>query len=182
MNILQIVVIQPRKHFSLIITTSGSSASEGLSTTAVLAIVVPVAAVLSVGLGMLFIHQQRRQAVQALIKAEEGERRNYKIDLLALSIDWLIGSGSFGHVYRGEYRGADVAIKKLKKQNMGNQQLEDFAKEAMVMVGLRHPSILYVCVKQNTIDYRRYRVVHGCMSRAPRFVHCYRIHAKGQFI
>jgi serine/threonine protein kinase len=91
---------------------------------------------------MLFIHQQRRQAVQALIKAEEGERRNYKIDFMSLSIDWLIGSGSFGHVYRGEYRGADVAIKKLKKQNMGNQQLEDFAKEAMVMVGLRHPNIL----------------------------------------
>lgn len=40
------------------------------------------------------------------------------------------------------YRGADVAIKKLKKQNMGNQQLEDLAKEAMVMVGLRHPNIL----------------------------------------
>ena len=52
---------------------------------------------------MLFIHQQRRQAVQALIKAEEGERRNYKIDFMSLSIDWLIGSGSFGHVYRGEY-------------------------------------------------------------------------------
>ena len=42
---------------------------------------------------------------------------------------------------RCRYRGADVAIKKLKKQNMGNQQLEDLAKEAMVMVGLRHPNI-----------------------------------------
>lgn len=130
------------------LTTSSSTTDQkleggdGLSITAVLAIVVPVAAVLSVGLGMLFIHQQRRQTVQALIKAEEGERRNYKIDLMSLSIDWLVGSGSFGHVYRGEYRGADVAIKKLKKQNMGNQQLEDFAKEAMVMVGLRHPNIV----------------------------------------
>lgn len=71
---------------------------------------------------MLFIHQQRRQAVQALIKAEEGERRNYKIDFMSLSIDWLIGSGSFGHVYRGEYlkrnkgKGEDTKRKEEKKR------------------------------------------------------------------
>jgi serine/threonine protein kinase len=52
------------------------------------------------------------------------------------------------------YRGADVAIKKLKKQNMGNQQLEDFAKEAMVMVGLRHPNIfLYLIYYLNCLFF-----------------------------
>jgi serine/threonine protein kinase len=53
--------------------------------------------------------------------------------------------GSFGHVYKGEYRGADVAIKKLKQQNMSKKQLEEFTQEASVMVGLRHPSMhLYI--------------------------------------
>eukprot|EP00026_Physarum_polycephalum_P001102 Phypoly_transcript_01103.p1 GENE.Phypoly_transcript_01103~~Phypoly_transcript_01103.p1 ORF type:complete len:774 (+),score=173.32 Phypoly_transcript_01103:1162-3483(+) len=54
----------------------------------------------------------------------------------------LIGSGSFGHVYCGEYRGADVAIKKLKHQKMSKQQLEELAQEAAVMTGLRHPNIV----------------------------------------
>lgn len=39
------------------------------------------------------------------------------------------------------YRGADVAIKKLKSQSMTKEQLCDFANEAMLMVGLRNPSI-----------------------------------------
>lgn len=39
------------------------------------------------------------------------------------------------------YRGADVAIKKLKSQSMTKAQLEELAAESAVMVGLRHPSI-----------------------------------------
>lgn len=53
----------------------------------------------------------------------------------------MIGAGSFGEVCGGEYKGADVAVKKLKSQNMTKQQIDEFAKEAAIMVGLRHPSI-----------------------------------------
>jgi hypothetical protein len=44
-------------------------------------------------------------------------------------------------VYQGLYRGTGVAVKKLKKQTMTKKQLDEFASEAAVMVGLRHPSI-----------------------------------------
>ena len=53
----------------------------------------------------------------------------------------ILNIGSFGYVYKGNYRGADVAIKKLKKQNLTKKQLDEFTQEASTMVGLRHPSI-----------------------------------------
>lgn len=117
----------------------------------IVSIVVPVSLVIFIliGAAMVMVHQQRKQAVIALIKAEEGQKRNYKIDFKSLAIGALIGSGSFGHVYSGEYRGADVAIKKLKHQKMTKSQLEEFQQEAAVMVGLRHPNIVLfmgVCV------------------------------------
>lgn len=52
------------------------------------------------------------------MKTEEGERRAYKIDFSSLETGPLIGRGSFGVVYKGEYRGADVAVKKLKRQKV----------------------------------------------------------------
>lgn len=36
-------------------------------------------------------------------QAEEGERRNYKIDFSHLEIGPAIGAGSFGEVFSGEY-------------------------------------------------------------------------------
>ena len=56
--------------------------------------------------------------MNALIKTEEGEKRAYKIDFSDLQVTHQLGEGSFGIVYRGEYRGADVAVKKLKYQKV----------------------------------------------------------------
>eukprot|EP00727_Mastigamoeba_balamuthi_P012470 m51a1_g7846 putative serine-threonine protein (537) ;mRNA; r:217575-219979 len=54
-----------------------------------------------------------------------------------------IGDGSFGVVYRSEYRGLPVAVKVLKNQkHMSPQALEDFKAEVRVMEKLRHPSIV----------------------------------------
>ncbi len=40
-----------------------------------------------------------------------------------------LGAGNFGEVYKGEWNGAEVALKKLKSQ----EDFEEFAKEAMVL-------------------------------------------------
>lgn len=101
--------------------------------------------------------------VEALIKVEEGEKRAYKVDYSALETTSMIGSGSFGYVYRGTYRGADVAIKKLKKQNMDKKQIAEFSQEASTMVGLRHPSIyLFKLTQHNSLIFRIHPSLHGC--------------------
>jgi hypothetical protein len=53
--------------------------------------------------GVYYMRKQRSHVVKALAKAEEGERRNYKIDYSHLSVKTVIGAGGFGFVYRGEY-------------------------------------------------------------------------------
>jgi hypothetical protein len=49
------------------------------------------------------MRKERAHAVKALVEAEEGERRNYKIDYSSLTLSTPIGAGGFGIVYKGEY-------------------------------------------------------------------------------
>lgn len=44
-----------------------------------------------------------------------------------------IGGGTFGDVYRGSCRGGDVAIKKLKAQNLTDAQLGQFRNEIEIL-------------------------------------------------
>lgn len=115
-----------------------------IRTTLAFAIVIPAGFVmiLLIVVGALYMRRQRSQVVKALIKAEEGERRNYRIDYSSLVFGEPVGTGGFGVVFKGEYRGADVAIKKLKSKAMNKTQLDEIAKESSVMIGLRHPNIL----------------------------------------
>eukprot|EP01102_Stenamoeba_stenopodia_P009474 TRINITY_DN2796_c0_g2_i2.p1 TRINITY_DN2796_c0_g2~~TRINITY_DN2796_c0_g2_i2.p1 ORF type:complete len:572 (-),score=128.79 TRINITY_DN2796_c0_g2_i2:239-1954(-) len=59
-----------------------------------------------------------------------------------LKIEKEIARGSFGIVYRGLFRGTEVAVKKLLVQNLNSRQFEDFLQEIMLMKKLRHPNIL----------------------------------------
>ena len=67
-----------------------------------------------------------------------------RFDLRELSIGSQIGNGSFGTVYRGRWRGTDVAVKKLScgAQAGALQAAEDFRSEIAMLGMLRHPNIV----------------------------------------
>merc|ERR1712146_202464 len=67
-----------------------------------------------------------------------------------------LGSGACGEVYKGNWRGSDVAVKKLTVDGAAHPReiAEDFAKELKVVVGLRHPhicSMLAACLEEGKL-------------------------------
>ncbi|KAL9176706.1 hypothetical protein ABFS82_01G013600 [Erythranthe guttata] len=59
-----------------------------------------------------------------------------------LHIGERIGIGSYGEVYRGEWNGTEVAVKKFMKQDITGDALTQFKCEIEIMLRLRHPNIV----------------------------------------
>ena len=55
-----------------------------------------------------------------------------------------IGSGTYGVVYKGTFRGSAVAVKMVRAWGMGDAEIENFKKEAYLMSKLRHPNIVLI--------------------------------------
>ncbi|CAH8381279.1 unnamed protein product [Eruca vesicaria subsp. sativa] len=53
-----------------------------------------------------------------------------------------IGLGSYGEVYRGDWHGTAVAVKKFIDQDITGEALEEFRSEIRMMRRLRHPNIV----------------------------------------
>ncbi|WJX72060.1 putative serine/threonine-protein kinase sis8 [Trifolium repens] len=53
-----------------------------------------------------------------------------------------IGLGSYGEVYRGEWRGTEVAVKRFLNQDISGEALEEFISEVRIMKRLRHPNVV----------------------------------------
>ncbi|KAH9519678.1 hypothetical protein Btru_003301 [Bulinus truncatus] len=76
----------------------------------------------------------------------------WEIPRETLTLETLLGSGQFGEVYKGKWKGTtDVAIKTLKQ---GSMSVAHFLQEAQIMKMLRHDKLvrLYaVCTKEEPI-------------------------------
>ena len=59
-----------------------------------------------------------------------------------ITIGDRIGIGSFGEVYRGMWRGTEVAVKRLIDQDLTEHVREEFLGEVSIMRRLRHPNIV----------------------------------------
>ncbi|KAF5445490.1 hypothetical protein F2P56_034536 [Juglans regia] len=53
-----------------------------------------------------------------------------------------IGLGSYGEVYRGDWHGTEVAVKRFLDQDIYGQSLEEFKSEVLLMKRLRHPNVV----------------------------------------
>ncbi|KAH6804681.1 hypothetical protein C2S51_032928 [Perilla frutescens var. frutescens] len=59
-----------------------------------------------------------------------------------LQIGERIGIGSYGEVYRSEWNGTEVAVKRFMKQDISGDALAQFQCEVEIMLRLRHPNIV----------------------------------------
>ncbi|KAI4330000.1 hypothetical protein MLD38_028315 [Melastoma candidum] len=53
-----------------------------------------------------------------------------------------IGLGSYGEVYRGDWHGTEVAVKRFLEQDISGESLEEFISEVRIMKKLRHPNVV----------------------------------------
>eukprot|EP00250_Pteridium_aquilinum_P013535 c21400_g1_i1 orf=852-4133(-) len=59
-----------------------------------------------------------------------------------LVIGERIGLGSYGEVYRGDWHGTEVAVKKFLDQDISGDALEEFRSEVRLMKRMRHPNVV----------------------------------------
>ncbi|KAK7314640.1 hypothetical protein VNO77_33167 [Canavalia gladiata] len=59
-----------------------------------------------------------------------------------LTLGERIGLGSYGEVYRGEWHGTEVAVKRFLDQDISGESLEEFKTEVRIMKRLRHPNVV----------------------------------------
>ncbi|OIW17521.1 hypothetical protein TanjilG_22633 [Lupinus angustifolius] len=72
------------------------------------------------------------------------------IDVSECEIPWedlvigeRIGLGSYGEVFRADWNGTEVAVKKFLDQDFSGDALSEFKREVRIMLRLRHPNIVH---------------------------------------
>uniref|UniRef100_A0A7N1A6Q1 non-specific serine/threonine protein kinase n=2 Tax=Kalanchoe fedtschenkoi TaxID=63787 RepID=A0A7N1A6Q1_KALFE len=59
-----------------------------------------------------------------------------------ISLGERIGLGSYGEVYRGDWHGTEVAVKRFLDQSITGESLEEFKSEVRIMRRVRHPNVV----------------------------------------
>lgn len=80
--------------------------------------------------------------------------RDDEIDFEEIEMKERIGIGGFAEVFKGEWRGTDVAIKKLLPHKQTKESISEFEAEIEMMRRLRHPNIvMYMgcCLKASSL-------------------------------
>ena len=79
----------------------------------------------------------REKAVEAEVFAK-FVRGEYLVDMDKVSIEESAGNGTFGQVYRAEYKGRSVAVKMFKNKEL----MRRLVQEIYVLAKMRHPNIV----------------------------------------
>lgn len=66
----------------------------------------------------------------------------YGIDMKEVKIMEKIGRGSFGDIYKAEWHGTEVAVKKIPFNTINDDLIQEMLNEARIMESIRHPNVL----------------------------------------
>lgn len=83
----------------------------------------------------------RFQSAASAVRSH-GSSYSWEIDSSELVFETRLGEGTSAKVYKGKYRGQQVAIKVLKEK-VEEKQLAEFEKEFLIMTSLRSPHVVF---------------------------------------
>ncbi|KAJ8747831.1 hypothetical protein K2173_011540 [Erythroxylum novogranatense] len=66
----------------------------------------------------------------------------FEIQWEEITLGERIGLGSYGEVYRGDWHGTEVAVKRFLDQDIMSDSLEEFKTEVRIMKRVRHPNVV----------------------------------------
>ena len=94
-------------------------------------------------------HRETSTLKERLLETEEEaerHRRVWEIDADDIHLGVAIGRGAFGEVFRGTWRGMEVAIKTVQGSWMSEAELQkELDHEASVLQAVRHANIVQFC-------------------------------------
>jgi serine/threonine protein kinase len=70
------------------------------------------------------------------------ERNEWELDYAELEVGEQMGAGGYGIVYKGKWRGTEVAIKTMISKDITKDLERAFKEEVLVMTALRHPNVV----------------------------------------
>ena len=106
---------------------------------AFVAIAVAAGVSVLVVLGVWAVWHRHRRALDGYNKIDSGAAQ---IDMRDIELGERIGRGTFGEVFKGTWRGAVVAVKKMRMDKADANFAAEFEGEVSLMKALRSPNIL----------------------------------------
>ncbi len=89
------------------------------------------------------------------------------IDFSEIQLGKQVGLGSYGVVYRGKWKGVDIAVKRFIKQKLDESSMLEFRAEMAFLSELHHPNIVLfigACVKKPNLCIVTEFVKQGSMK------------------
>lgn len=136
--------------------------SEKDSTPLIAGIVAPVAfaAIAGAIISYYIYNKKRKQFVKEMVDKQRSDVPRSDIQL-----GKRIGRGASGEVFTAQFRGTEVAVKRLIAKSVSRSIIQEFQLESAMMCSLRHPNVVLFMGSCYDLDSQEMLLVMEFMSR-----------------